>query len=69
VTVFIDDAYVFDNVALAVITDFRISWWLITDVNFILGLSHSVDVSEVSNVLKVQAASIFKVEVCRLVSF
>jgi hypothetical protein len=51
------------NVALTVITDFRLSWWLIIDVNSVLGLSHRVDVSEVSDVLKVQAASIFKVQV------
>jgi hypothetical protein len=57
------------NVTLRVIHDFRLTRWLIIDVNSVLGLYHRVDVSKVFDLLKLQTASVFKVEVCRLVSF
>jgi hypothetical protein len=53
---------------LKVFTDFGFSRWLIIDVDFVLGLLHRVDVSDAADVSKVHAASIFRVEVCRLMS-
>jgi hypothetical protein len=53
----------------SVITDYRLSRRLVINVHSVFELSHRVDVSEVADVLKVHAASIFRVEVCRLVNF
>jgi hypothetical protein len=49
VTVFIDELCLY-NVTLMVITDFRLSKWLIIDINVLL---HRVGVSEVYDLLTV----------------
>jgi hypothetical protein len=50
-------------------SDYMLSRSLITDVNYVLGFLHFVVVDDVADVSKVHAASIFRVEVCVLVSF
>jgi hypothetical protein len=45
--------------------DFVLSWWLITDVNSVLGLLHYADMA---NILEVHDATIFRFELCTLVS-
>jgi hypothetical protein len=50
-------------------TDFRISWWSILDADSLLGLLHLVDMGDVAGALEVYAASIFMVEMYRMVSF
>jgi hypothetical protein len=57
------------NSTVNTITDFRLSWWLIIDVNSVLGLLHFVDVGNIAGVSEVRAASIFRVEACQLVNF
>jgi hypothetical protein len=47
-----------------VITDFRLSWQLIGDVNCVLGLLHRVVMGDVAEVSEVRAASIFRIAVC-----
>jgi hypothetical protein len=51
------------------VTDFGLSLWLIIYVNSVLALLHRVVVGDVASVSEVRAASIFRVEVCMLVSF
>jgi hypothetical protein len=51
------------------VVDYGFSQWLIIDVDFILGLLHYVDVDDVGDISKIHSASIFRVQVCRLVSF
>jgi hypothetical protein len=50
------------------VTDFRLSLWLLIEVNSVLGLLHRVVVGDVVDVSEVHAGSIFIVEVCRLMS-
>jgi hypothetical protein len=45
--------------------DFVPSWWLIIDVNSVLGMLHYVDMA---NIFEVYGASIFRFELCTLVS-
>jgi hypothetical protein len=52
----------------AVITDFKLSWQLIVDINWVLGILHCVDMGDVTEVSEVRAVSIFSMEVCQLVS-
>jgi hypothetical protein len=54
---------------LCLFADFWLSWWLITDADFVLVLLHCVDVDNADNISKAHGASIFRVKVCWLVSF
>jgi hypothetical protein len=49
------------------ITDSRHLWCLIVDVNF--GLLRRVNAGSVADVSDIRAASIYMIEVCRLVRF
>jgi hypothetical protein len=42
--------------------DFRLSLWRITDIKFVTGSLHRINVSDISHVSEVHAASIFTVE-------
>jgi hydrogenase/urease accessory protein HupE len=42
--------------------EFRLSWWLIIDVNSVLGLLHCVVVGNVANVSEVHTASSFRIQ-------
>jgi hypothetical protein len=50
-----------------ILTDFRLSRWLIIDANSVLG--RCVNVGDIANVSEVHSASIFRVEVCRVATF
>jgi hypothetical protein len=56
------------SIQFIIAADFRLSRWLIIDVNYVLGLLHSMIVGDVPDLSEVHAASIFKVEVCRFMS-
>jgi hypothetical protein len=47
------------KIGIEVVNDFRISWWLIIDVNSVLWLLHRVIVASVADVSEVQFFSIF----------
>jgi hypothetical protein len=47
-------------------TDFRLSRWLAVDTDSVLQWLLWMDVSNVANVLEVNATCIFRVEVCRM---
>jgi hypothetical protein len=56
---------------LLLVTDIRLLQWL-NDVNFVFGFLHDVDVGSVADISGVYAAfifSIFRVKMCKLVSF
>jgi hypothetical protein len=44
--------------------DFSLSWWLIIDDNYILGLYH-MDLGGVADIMELHAAYIFWAEACR----
>jgi hypothetical protein len=52
-----------------IIIDFRLSWWLTVDSNFILGLLHCMAVGNVGDVSEIYNASIFRVKVCKVGEF
>jgi hypothetical protein len=52
-----------------IFADFRLSRWLITDVNYDLGLINGEDVGDFADISGVYATSIFKMEVCRVGTF
>jgi hypothetical protein len=45
----------------------RLPRWLIVAVNYVFGLLHCVDVGDLADVSKEHAASIFRIEACRLI--
>jgi hypothetical protein len=49
-----------------VFTDFRLSWWVIVDVDSAHGSLHCVDVSSAANIPEVHAASSFRIEASRV---
>jgi hypothetical protein len=52
------------------VTDFGLPQWMIIDADSVVfGLSHCADVDNVARVSDVHSASIFRVKVCKFVSF
>jgi hypothetical protein len=52
-----------------IFADFRLPLWLIIDVNYDLGLIKGENMGDFVDVPGVYATSIFRVEVCRVVTF
>lgn len=52
---------------IPIVTDFRLSWWFIVDVDAARGSYHRVDMDRDADVLEVYAVSIFNVEVSRMI--
>jgi uncharacterized Tic20 family protein len=49
-------------------TDLKLALWLIVDVNFVFVLLHHVVLGDVADVSEINAISIFRIRICRLVS-
>lgn len=54
---------------LLLVADFRLLQWFNVDVNFILGSLYDVDVDSVADISGILVACIFRVRVCKLISF
>jgi hypothetical protein len=51
-----------NSIYICKLTDFRLSQWLIIDVNSVVGLLHFVVAGNIADILKMHAAPIFMLD-------